>query len=83
MMISAGLQSAAQYLRMSTEHQQYSMQNQSERISSYAGEHGFLVTQTYSDAARSGIVLKNRNGLQQLLKDVVAMPHTKQYWFMT
>ena len=72
MMISAGLQSAAQYLRMSTEHQQYSMQNQSERISSYAGEHGFLVTRTYSDAARSGIVLKNRHGLQQLLKDVVS-----------
>src|SRR5690349_448122 len=72
MMASAGLVCVAQYLRMSTEHQQYSMQNQSQQIMKYAEEHGFVVTQTYSDAARSGIVLKNRPGLQQLLRDVVS-----------
>jgi DNA invertase Pin-like site-specific DNA recombinase len=63
---------AAQYLRMSTEHQQYSLENQSVAIKTYADAHGFEVVATYSDAARSGIVLKNRSGLRQLLKDTVS-----------
>jgi len=61
----------AQYLRMSTEHQQYSLENQSLAIQKYAEAHGFEVVRTYSDAARSGLVLRRRIGLQQLLKDVV------------
>src|ERR1039458_10013347 len=63
---------AAQYLRMSTEHQQYSLENQSTAIQAYAESHGFEVVLTYSDAARSGLVLKRRAGLRQLLRDVVA-----------
>jgi len=63
---------AAQYLRVSTDHQQYSLQNQADRIGHYAAEHGFQIVKTYSDAAKSGLRLKNRIGLQQLLKDVVA-----------
>jgi DNA invertase Pin-like site-specific DNA recombinase len=66
------LVAAAQYLRMSTDHQQYSLDNQAEAIARYAEDHGFVVVKTYSDAARSGLRLKNRSGLQQLLKDVVA-----------
>jgi len=62
---------AAQYLRMSTEHQQYSLDNQSMAIQHYASTHGFTVMQTYTDAARSGVVLRRRSGLRQLLKDVV------------
>src|SRR5436305_11758472 len=62
---------AAQYLRMSTDHQQYSLDNQADAISRYAADHGFSIVKTYSDAARSGLRLKNRSGLQQLLKDVV------------
>lgn len=62
---------AAQYLRMSTENQQYSLQNQADAIARYASEHNFEVVKTYSDAARSGLRLKNRDGLKQLLKDVV------------
>ena len=62
---------AAQYLRMSTEHQQYSMENQSTAIQKYAESHGFEVVRTYSDAAKSGIVLTRRTGLQQLLQDAV------------
>jgi len=61
----------AQYLRMSTDHQQYSLNNQADAISRYAADHGFEIVKTYSDAARSGLRLKNRLGLQQLLKDVV------------
>jgi DNA invertase Pin-like site-specific DNA recombinase len=61
----------AQYVRMSTEHQQYSLENQSTAIQNYAESHGFTVVQTYTDAARSGVVLRRRSGLRQLLKDVV------------
>ena len=62
---------AAQYLRMSTEHQQYSLENQAAAIQRYAECNGFAVIQTYSDAAKSGLVLKRRPGLRQLLQDVV------------
>jgi DNA invertase Pin-like site-specific DNA recombinase len=61
---------AAQYLRMSTEHQQYSPENQSKAIRRYAEGHGFTVVRTYSDPAKSGLYLKNRRGLRDLLQDV-------------
>jgi DNA invertase Pin-like site-specific DNA recombinase len=61
---------AAQYIRMSTEHQQYSPQNQSEAIRKYAEGRGFGVVRTYSDPAKSGLLLKNRRGLRDLLQDV-------------
>lgn len=61
---------AAQYLRMSTEHQQYSFPNQAHRIQEYAETHGFRVSRTYSDPAKSGVLLKHRPGLRELLKDV-------------
>jgi DNA invertase Pin-like site-specific DNA recombinase len=60
----------AQYLRMSTEHQQYSPDNQSMAIRRYAEGHGFVVVRTYSDPAKSGLSLKNRRGLRDLLQDV-------------
>src|SRR5256885_14070694 len=60
----------AQYLRMSTEHQQYSPENQSASIRRYAEAHGFAVVRTYSDPAKSGLSLKNRRGLRDLLQDV-------------
>ena len=61
---------AAQYLRMSTEHQEYSLENQSASIHKYAETHGFTVVRTYSDPAKSGLFLKNRRGLRDLLQDV-------------
>jgi DNA invertase Pin-like site-specific DNA recombinase len=63
---------AAQYLRMFTEHQQYSLENQSTAIQTYAELRGFEVVHTYSDPAKSGLVLKHRIGLRQLLQDVVS-----------
>ena len=63
---------AAQYLRKSTELQQYSLENQTLAIQRYAGSHGFEIARTYSDAAKSGLVLRYRKGLRQLLKDVVS-----------
>src|SRR3984885_14374844 len=62
---------AAQYLRMSTEHQQYSTENQALAIAAYAESHGFEIAQTYLDTAKSGVVLRRRTGLQRLLQDVV------------
>jgi DNA invertase Pin-like site-specific DNA recombinase len=62
---------AAQYLRMSTELQQCSLENQSAAIQRYAELCGFHIVRTYSDAAKTGVVLKNRAGLRQLLEDVV------------
>lgn len=63
---------AAQYLRMSTEHQKYSFLNQAATIERYAETHGFSIVRTYPDAGRSGLILKHRLALQQLLHDVVS-----------
>ncbi len=65
---------AAQYLRMSTEHQQYSLDNQHSAIEAFAKEHQYRIIATYSDAGRSGLALKNRPGLMRLLQDVIAGP---------
>jgi DNA invertase Pin-like site-specific DNA recombinase len=56
---------------MSTDHQQYSLDNQADAIARYAVLNRFRIVKTYSDAARSGLRLKNRPGLKQLLKDVM------------
>jgi DNA invertase Pin-like site-specific DNA recombinase len=63
---------AAQYLRMSTECQQYALENQSTAIQKYAESNGFAIVHSYCDAAKSGLVLKRRTGLRQLLQDAVA-----------
>ena len=65
---------AAQYLRMSTEHQQYSIDNQADEIRRYAEAQGFEIIKTYIDEAKSGLVLKRRLGLAKLLSDVVGGP---------
>lgn len=62
---------SAQYLRRSTEHQQYSLGNQQATIASFAAQHCFSVVQTYADA-RTGVVLGRRSGLRQLLQDVIS-----------
>jgi DNA invertase Pin-like site-specific DNA recombinase len=61
---------AAQYVRMSTEHQQYSIDNQANTILRYAETHNMRVVRTYVDAGKSGLTIDNRAGLQNLLQDV-------------
>jgi DNA invertase Pin-like site-specific DNA recombinase len=61
---------AAQYLRMSTEHQQYSTENQADRIREYAERHGIEIVRTYADEGKSGLNIGGREGLQRLLDDV-------------
>jgi DNA invertase Pin-like site-specific DNA recombinase len=63
---------AAQYVRMSDEAQHYSIENQKSAIQEYADRHHFLIVKTYSDPGRSGVIIKNRPALRQLLKDVVS-----------
>jgi DNA invertase Pin-like site-specific DNA recombinase len=72
--MSTSLIPAAQYLRMSTEHQNYSLDHQAAAIQEFAGKRGYAISKTYSDAGRSGLKLRNRPGLLQLLRDVVAVP---------
>ena len=62
---------AAQYVRMSTEDQQYSIANQEAAIQTYARSHGYVVVSTYADAGKSGIAIKHRQELRRLLSDVV------------
>lgn len=61
---------AAEYVRMSTDHQRYSIDNQSNAIRSYADRRGMEIVRTYTDAGRSGLNISGRTGLQQLLTDV-------------
>lgn len=61
---------AARYVRMSTEHQRYSIDNQIEAIDAYALASGMEIVRTYADPGRSGLQLKGRPGLQSLLIDV-------------
>jgi DNA invertase Pin-like site-specific DNA recombinase/DNA-binding winged helix-turn-helix (wHTH) protein len=63
---------AAQYVRMSTEQQQYSIANQKAAIQTYANSHGYAVASTYADAGKSGIEIKHRKELRRLLADVIS-----------
>ena len=70
-MLPTTLIPAAQYVRMSTELQEYSIENQKVAIQQYAQQHGFSIVKTYADAGRSGITLKRRGALTALLTDVL------------
>ncbi len=61
---------AAQYVRMSTDHQRYSTENQAEAIQQYADAHGMEIVRTYADEGKSGLSIGGRGGLQQLIGDV-------------
>ena len=61
---------AAQYVRMSTEHQQYSTHNQSDKIREYAQRRGIELVRTYADEGKSGLSIGGRAALQRLIADV-------------
>lgn len=61
---------AAQYVRMSTEHQRYSTENQSDAIYQYATRRGLEVVRTYADEGKSGLRLDGRDALKRLIDDV-------------
>ena len=61
---------AAQYVRMSKEHQKYSTQNQADAVAAFAACRGLTVVRTYRDEGRSGLRLAGREALQDLINDV-------------
>ncbi|MGB3432797.1 recombinase family protein [Achromobacter sp.] len=61
---------AAEYVRMSTDHQKYSTENQSEKIREYAKQHRMEIIRTYADEGKSGLRMDGRQALQQLINDV-------------
>ncbi len=61
---------AAQYVRMSTDHQQYSTENQADTIRQYAARRGIEIVRTYADEGKSGLSLDGREALKRLLDDV-------------
>lgn len=63
---------AAEYVRMSTDHQRYSTENQSAAIHAYAMSHGMEIVTTYRDEGKSGLDIGGRDALRTLLDDVQA-----------
>lgn len=61
---------AAEYVRMSTDHQKYSTENQSDAIRQYAEARGIEIVRTYADAGKSGLKIEGRDALRQLIEDV-------------
>lgn len=61
---------AAQYVRMSTENQRYSTQNQAAAIAVYAAQRDLVIVRTYADEGRSGLSIDRRQGLIELIDDV-------------
>lgn len=61
---------AAMYVRMSTEHQQYSTENQADAIEKYADRHNLSIVKTFVDHGKSGLRLSSRFALLELLREV-------------
>src|SRR5215216_5481347 len=60
----------AQYVRMSTELQRYSIQNPAAAIAAYAQQRNLTIVRTYVGEGRSGVRINGRAGLIELIEDV-------------
>jgi DNA invertase Pin-like site-specific DNA recombinase len=63
---------AAQYVRMSTDHQRYSTENQADAIADYAKRNGLRIVRTFADEGRSGLNIEGRDGLRLLIDEIEA-----------
>lgn len=61
---------AVAYVRMSTDHQKYSTENQLDIIRSYATARGMTILRVFEDSGRSGLRLDGREALQNLMSEV-------------
>jgi DNA invertase Pin-like site-specific DNA recombinase len=59
-------------MRMSTDMQRYSIENQARAIHAYAAEHGMTIVREYRDEGRSGLTIRKRPGLTALMDDIRA-----------
>lgn len=66
------MKTAAAYVRMSTEHQRYSIQNQVAEIEAYCERNELTIVRLYADAGISGLNFENRPGLRSLIGDAEA-----------
>ena len=67
---TGGLLPVAAYVRMSTEHQQYSTANQLDRIKEYAAQRGMEIVRVFADEGKSGLSVKGRESLRRLIAEV-------------
>jgi hypothetical protein len=67
---SAAKVRAAEYVRMSTDHQRYSTENQADAIRRYAESRGLEFVRSYADEGKSGLRLDGRDALKRLIDDV-------------
>ena len=65
-----GVVQAAEYVRMSTDHQQYSTENQHAAIQQFAEAHGMTIVRSFIDEGKSGVGIQRRDALQDLLRTV-------------
>src|SRR5471030_199849 len=65
-----GLIPVAAYVRMSTEHQQYSTENQLDRIKEYAARRGMQIVRVFADEGKSGLSMKGRESLRGMIAEV-------------
>jgi DNA invertase Pin-like site-specific DNA recombinase len=61
---------AAQYVRMSTDGQDLSIDIQKQAIQEFAQSNGISIIETYEDAGKSGLRVAGRSEMQRLLRDV-------------
>lgn len=61
---------AVAYVRMSTDHQKYSTENQLDVIRNYAAVRGLTIHRVFEDSGRSGLRLDGREALQKLMSEV-------------
>lgn len=63
---------AAIYVRMSTEHQAYSIANQTHALEQYARDNKMVIVKRFVDPGKSGLTLSGRPGLKDLLLHVIS-----------
>src|SRR6188508_1331552 len=69
---TGSLKPVAAYVRMSTEHQQYSTENQLDRIREYATRRGMEIIRVFADEGKSGLSVKGRESLRGMIAEVEA-----------
>ena len=67
---AGGLIPVAAYVRMSTEHQQYSTENQLACIKDFATHRGMQIARVFADEGKSGLSVRGRDSLQRMIAEV-------------
>ncbi|HEY4276323.1 MAG TPA: recombinase family protein [Rhizomicrobium sp.] len=71
MPVTATVVPAVQYIRMSMDNQNYSIESQIQTNAEYAAQRGYQIIDSYIDAGKSGLSLRGRDALKKLLSDAL------------